>query len=39
MAVFRAGSGNWFIQGSSAGTLITSFGGQGDRPIANAFVP
>ncbi|HEY8563852.1 MAG TPA: hypothetical protein VIL74_25960 [Pyrinomonadaceae bacterium] len=38
-AVFRPGSGNWFMQGSSAGTIITSFGGDGDRLIPNSYVP
>ncbi|MBS1793102.1 MAG: VCBS repeat-containing protein [Acidobacteria bacterium] len=35
-AVFRAGT--WFISRSTAGTLITSFGSAGDRPVPNAFV-
>ena len=38
-AVFRPSTANWFVQRSTAGILITSFGASGDRPIPNAYVP
>jgi hypothetical protein len=38
-AVFRPSTANWFVQRSTAGILIMSFGTNGDRPIPNAFVP
>jgi CSLREA domain-containing protein len=38
-AVFRPSSGTWFIVRTTAGTQIVQFGANGDRPIANAFVP
>ena len=37
--VFRPSSATWFSQRTSAGTLIAQFGANGDRPVANAFVP
>jgi hypothetical protein len=37
--VFRPSSATWFIARSTAGTLITQFGANGDRPIPNSFVP
>ena len=37
--VFRGSSATWFIARSTAGTQIVQFGANGDRPIANAFVP
>jgi len=38
-AVFRPSSTNWFVQRSTAGTLIQQFGIAGDLPLPNAFVP
>ena len=38
-AVFRPSASNWFVQRSTAGILITTFGANGDRPVPNAFVP
>jgi hypothetical protein len=38
-AVFRPSNANWYVQRSSAGILITTFGTNGDRPVPNAFVP
>lgn len=35
--VFRTGT--WFINRSSGGTLIQTFGGAADRPVPGAFVP
>ena len=32
-AIFR--NGIWFAQGSTQGTIVTSFGQSGDRPIPN----
>jgi hypothetical protein len=37
-AVFRPSTNTWFIQGTTAGTLISTFGAAGDTPIPNAFV-
>ena len=37
--VFRPSTATWFSQRSTAGTLIQQFGANGDRPVANAFVP
>ncbi len=37
-AVFRSSTTTWFVQGSTAGTLIQSFGAATDVPIPNAFV-
>jgi hypothetical protein len=39
ITVFRPSQATWYIQRSTAGTLITQFGANGDRPIPNAFVP
>ena len=38
-AVFRPSTGNWFVNRTTAGILITTFGTNGDRPIPNSFVP
>jgi hypothetical protein len=38
-AFFRPATANWFVNRSTAGILITTFGTSGDRPIPNAFVP
>jgi hypothetical protein len=38
-AVFRPSSATWFIARTTAGTQILQFGANGDRPIANAFIP
>ena len=37
--VFRPSQATWYSQRSTAGTLIQQFGANGDRPVANAFVP
>ncbi|HMS43964.1 MAG TPA: hypothetical protein PKE69_27300, partial [Pyrinomonadaceae bacterium] len=37
--VFRPSNTTWFVQRSTAGTLIQQFGAADDRPIPNAFVP
>ncbi|MBK7705773.1 MAG: hypothetical protein IPJ30_08315 [Acidobacteria bacterium] len=37
-AVFRSSSATWYIQQSTAGTLIQSFGSATDVPIPNAYV-
>ena len=37
--VFRPAQATWFIARSTAGTQIVQFGVNGDRPLANAFVP
>ena len=37
--VFRPSAATWYSQRSTAGILIQQFGSNGDRPIANAFVP
>jgi hypothetical protein len=36
-AVFR--NGTWYVNRSTAGTMITNFGLAGDKPVPNAFVP
>jgi len=38
-AVFRPSSATWYIQGSTAGTLIQNFGLTTDTPVPSAFVP
>jgi hypothetical protein len=38
-SVFRPSNNTWFIQRTTAGTLIQGFGQNGDRPVPNAFVP
>lgn len=38
-AVFRSSNNTWWVQGSTAGTMIQSFGQTGDKPIPNSFVP
>jgi uncharacterized delta-60 repeat protein len=38
-AVFRPSGNNWYISGSTAGTIIRTFGAPGDLPVPNAFVP
>jgi hypothetical protein len=37
--VFRQSGGIWYVGRSTGGAQVTVFGVQGDRPIANAFVP
>ena len=37
--VFRPAQGLWYSQGSTGAILIRQFGINGDRPLANAFVP
>jgi len=37
-AVFRP-TITWFVQRTTAGTLITNFGINGDMPVPSAFVP
>lgn len=39
ITVFRPSNGTWFSQRTTAGVLIQQFGMNGDRPVANAFVP
>ena len=36
--IFRPSNNTWYIQRSTAGTLIQQFGTTGDRPVPNAFV-
>ncbi|MGB5015187.1 MAG: hypothetical protein WBO68_14295, partial [Pyrinomonadaceae bacterium] len=36
--VFRPSNSTWFIQRSTAGTLIQQFGATGDVPLPSAFV-
>ena len=38
-AVFRPSTQTWYINGSTAGSMITTFGLNGDRPVPNAYVP
>jgi hypothetical protein len=38
-AVFRPSLNTWYIQRTSAGTAIVSFGASGDLPVPSAFVP
>ena len=38
-AVFRPATQTWYINGSTAGSMIATFGLDGDRPVPNAFVP
>ena len=38
-AVFRPGGATWFVQRSTAGTLIQQFGQAGDKPTPAAFIP
>jgi hypothetical protein len=37
--VFRPTGSTWYVQRTTAGTLIQNFGITGDRPVPNAFVP
>jgi hypothetical protein len=37
-AVFRPSNRNWYLLRSTGGTLIQSFGQNGDQPVPNAFV-
>jgi hypothetical protein len=37
-AVFRPSNMTWFIQRTTAGTLIQSFGQTGDAPVPNSFI-
>jgi FG-GAP repeat len=37
-AVFRPSGNNWYISGSTAGTIIRTFGTTGDQPVPNAFI-
>jgi len=37
--VFRPSAATWYVQRTTAGTLIAQFGLGSDRPIPNAFVP
>ena len=36
-AVFRAGT--WYVQQSTSGTLIVTFGSPGDRPVPSSYLP
>ncbi len=38
-AVFRPSTNTWFVQRTTAGTLIQAFGATGDLPTPNAYVP
>jgi len=38
-AVFRPSNNTWFVQKSTSGTLIQSFGLSSDKSVPNAFVP
>ena len=38
-AIFRPSSNMWFVQRSGAGTLIQTFGINGDKPVPSAFIP
>lgn len=38
-AVFRPSTGSWFVNRSTQGTLITSWGTNGDSPVPGAFIP
>lgn len=37
-AVYRPATSTWYINASAAGTIISTFGTLGDRPLPNAFV-
>lgn len=37
-AVFRPSNSTWYVDRSSAGTLIQQFGQAGDQPVPNAYV-
>jgi hypothetical protein len=37
--VFRPSNNTWYVQGSTSGTMIQTFGEIGDVPIPNVFVP
>ena len=37
--VFRPTDSTWYVQRTTAGTLIQIFGISGDKPVPNAFVP
>ncbi|MGB5013270.1 MAG: hypothetical protein WBO68_04505 [Pyrinomonadaceae bacterium] len=38
-AIFRPSTSTWFVQRSTAGTLIQPFGQSGDIPVPNVYVP
>ncbi|MGB7203336.1 MAG: cytochrome c peroxidase [Pyrinomonadaceae bacterium] len=38
-AVFRPSNGTWFANRSTQGTLIATFGANGDKPVPNAYTP
>jgi len=38
-AVFRPSSNTWYLNRSTAGSLITTFGVTGDKPVPSAFLP
>jgi PKD domain len=38
-SIFRPSETNWYINKSSGGTTIQQFGANGDKPVANAYVP
>jgi uncharacterized delta-60 repeat protein len=38
-AIFRSSTSTWFINGSTAGSIIQTFGISGDKPTPGAFVP
>ena len=37
--VFRGPTATWYLGKSTGGTQIVQFGANGDRPVANAFIP
>jgi hypothetical protein len=39
LAVFRESDGNWYINGSTSGLIIQSFGTIGDKAIPSAYSP
>ncbi|MBK7709356.1 MAG: hypothetical protein IPN69_22365 [Acidobacteria bacterium] len=38
-AVFRPSNATWYVQRSTAGTLIQQFGVSTDNPVPSAFIP
>jgi hypothetical protein len=38
-AVFRPSNSTWYLNRSTSGTQILSFGVSGDQPVPSAFVP
>jgi len=38
-AVFRPSNSNWYINRSTAGQFVGTFGANGDKPTHSAFIP